>query len=557
MASVIINDDNLKNIAEAIREKGETNETYTPSEMADAIRSISGGGTPNAVQYVSQELTSEQQTQARANIGAQQKLTGSAGQIVGFDASGNAVAQDAPSGGGDSSVTIDTTLSVEGAAAEAKSTGTKIATAQSTATNAQTTANNAQTTANNANTAAADAKTAANNASTSAYMAMPGTLKWDGTIGDKEYVVIEQSEILIALVHVSDTVPMMLDNTCFVSMAGLLGESPSQQTNLCYVIQNEDGSYIISPNEEISDIDDMVVFIAPTDNCIFNGLSFPKKGVYFLAYSYLPLGIDFSLTNVSGLKTIGTSFSESCPMESRFETVSKTLSSETIGTTLTWDGTTDGYETISLMGTNVVRLADCTLSYEELATKTITGSITMSDGTIVEATNITIENTGKVSGILLADASGNSYTIYVAHTDNAVVEILVLPKAGFYFINQDGVYISSLSLGDYTFILSQSETSTYLKYEHLPEALRFGEIETEIRGDTLTWDGNTEGKINLDGEGFYLVSDAVPTLAELQKGGTVLASTSAGAEESVQFDAANVGSINENGTVLMVASGLR
>jgi len=43
MASVIIDDTNLKNIADAIREKNGTDETYVPSAMADAIKAIETG----------------------------------------------------------------------------------------------------------------------------------------------------------------------------------------------------------------------------------------------------------------------------------------------------------------------------------------------------------------------------------------------------------------------------------------------------------------------------------------------------------------------------------
>ena len=45
MANVIINDTNLTNIANAIREKNGLTDTYKPSEMATAILAIQGGGT--------------------------------------------------------------------------------------------------------------------------------------------------------------------------------------------------------------------------------------------------------------------------------------------------------------------------------------------------------------------------------------------------------------------------------------------------------------------------------------------------------------------------------
>jgi hypothetical protein len=44
MANVIINDTHLTNIADAIREKTGTSDTYKPGEMAAAISAITTGG---------------------------------------------------------------------------------------------------------------------------------------------------------------------------------------------------------------------------------------------------------------------------------------------------------------------------------------------------------------------------------------------------------------------------------------------------------------------------------------------------------------------------------
>lgn len=44
MASVIINEENLTNIANAIRNKNGSTTTYKPSEMAEAINNIVGSG---------------------------------------------------------------------------------------------------------------------------------------------------------------------------------------------------------------------------------------------------------------------------------------------------------------------------------------------------------------------------------------------------------------------------------------------------------------------------------------------------------------------------------
>ena len=42
--------------------------------------------------------------------------------------------------------------------------------------------------------------------------------------------------------------------------------------------------------------------------------------------------------------------------------------------------------------------------------------------------------------------------------------------------------------------------------------------ETTVMGDTLTWDGNTEGLSSV-ADLFYLISDVIPTLEDLQNGG--------------------------------------
>ena len=53
MANVIIDESSLYAIADAIREKLSVQTTYKPSEMADAIESISGGVTPTGTKQIS------------------------------------------------------------------------------------------------------------------------------------------------------------------------------------------------------------------------------------------------------------------------------------------------------------------------------------------------------------------------------------------------------------------------------------------------------------------------------------------------------------------------
>ena len=49
MPNVLVNDDSLKAIGNAIREKNGETTTYKPAEMAAAITAISGGGSSGYV----------------------------------------------------------------------------------------------------------------------------------------------------------------------------------------------------------------------------------------------------------------------------------------------------------------------------------------------------------------------------------------------------------------------------------------------------------------------------------------------------------------------------
>ena len=44
MANVLVEENSLQDIADAIREKTGTSDTYTPAQMGEGVRSISGGG---------------------------------------------------------------------------------------------------------------------------------------------------------------------------------------------------------------------------------------------------------------------------------------------------------------------------------------------------------------------------------------------------------------------------------------------------------------------------------------------------------------------------------
>lgn len=60
-----------------------------------------------------------------------------------------------------------------------------------------------------------------------------------------------------------------------------------------------------------------------------------------------------------------------------------------------------------------------------------------------------------------------------------------------------------------------------------------------VGGDTLTWDGNTDGLYNIFGM-FYHVSDIVPTIEDLKKGGVITHSTPADDAGDYTFDETSV-----------------
>lgn len=69
MSKKLYEESSIQDIANAIRSKNGTTDTYKVSEMASAINDISAGS-PDAVLYTPQTLTDAQKSQARTNIGA-------------------------------------------------------------------------------------------------------------------------------------------------------------------------------------------------------------------------------------------------------------------------------------------------------------------------------------------------------------------------------------------------------------------------------------------------------------------------------------------------------
>lgn len=99
-------------------------------------------------------------------------------------------------------------------------------------------------------------------------------------------------------------------------------------------------------------------------------------------------------------------------------------------------------------------------------------------------------------------------------------------EKGIHFTQDDIVITHSLTVNDYI----QTTEINPIPVGFLPESHQFGKLKT--KGDTLTWDGNMDGKTVIeisfreDEPTNYLVkvSDSTPTIAELQAGGTTIIS---------------------------------
>ena len=77
----------------------------------------------------------------------------------------------------------------------------------------------------------------------------------------------------------------------------------------------------------------------------------------------------------------------------------------------------------------------------------------------------------------------------------------------------------------------------------------FGDSPTG--GDTLYWDGNTEGLVDVGGIGC-LVSDKLPTMSDLANGGVIVGTMFDGSTVSIQFTASEVIDVDGDGSFITI-----
>lgn len=390
-------------------------------------------------------------------------------------------------------------------------------------------------------------------ASMTANMAMPGSLKWDGYVGDRECVIIGEDQVAEGVtcraqfVHVSDYVP----ETLFL----MLSEFPAEARTfpaMCSMSGIDTGEMHEIIEMQAQAADDMFImsqgfFYVPTDGYFIEGFTFPKKGWYFMSESACMGDIEMPMMYISGLKLGMVVFPDNA--DKYFETVEK--AGIVTSDTLTWDGDTTG------------RVCNSNKTFFKIS------DVVLTDSDLVNGIKYTASN-GYGGYISYEDLSSNIFddgrilidaSIMVVPIDNYNLDGTIYPESGIYFLGRDfgsdggWIYVASFTVPGYNFPYERTVETKVIKYEHLPKALQFGEMPTG--GDTMAWDGNTEGlpviSVELEGEMteiLYKISDAIPSASDLTNGmrfrikreDNVVQETEMPKEGFIYFDNGNIAS---------------
>lgn len=183
------------------------------------------------------------------------------------------------------------------------------------------------------------------------------------------------------------------------------------------------------------------------------------------------------------------------------------------GDTLTWDGNTDG---LVCVGGAFYKISDATPTENDFAN----GFSVVVGGEVVEFSKEMVSEMVAMIGADVLSFGGG----FVAYTDGASANDggFIFPEAGIYFYYGDDSKMTSITIPGYTGF--ETTVIKPIDTKYLPEHLQFGTETKEVGGDTLTWDGNTEGLLAVmitDEVGIYMVSDRVITPADAPNGLTL------------------------------------
>lgn len=181
-----------------------------------------------------------------------------------------------------------------------------------------------------------------------------------------------------------------------------------------------------------------------------------------------------------------------------------------LGDTLYWDGNTEGLESVDL---GDGRLFYC-ISPQQPSLDSY--SLTLSGGG--ESFTYTEENYPSIE--IIPGITMVAEIIFVVEDEGVGKDIdgIVFSKAGIYAAPEiDNAFFDLLSLTIPGYKGFETTTIKTIETKYLPEHLHFGTETKVVEGDTLTWDGNTEGLVSV-ADMIFKVSDAVPTKEDCANG---------------------------------------
>lgn len=208
----------------------------------------------------------------------------------------------------------------------------------------------------------------------------------------------------------------------------------------------------------------------------------------------------------------------------------------TYGDTLTWDGNTEGLTNIAGV---FFKISDSTPTLSDISNG---GVIIFNDG--AEQTFDSGEETDKCIMV-------SNNVVVIALEDNASLPngLTVAEKGVYFMATPEAPYVTSLTINGYNGFPMKGIKQLDNKY--------LEPFET-VGGDTLTWDGNTEGLecIDMMGDGstlFIHVSEATPTAESMSNGGAISCKIN-GESTVANFTSANVMQMYDGISAIMLSN---
>ena len=170
------------------------------------------------------------------------------------------------------------------------------------------------------------------------------------------------------------------------------------------------------------------------------------------------------------------------------------------GDTLTWDGNTEGLEVANGI---FYRVSDIFPSLSDLQ-----NGVSIAFNGSSENETATVQDMTEMFGVesyMLLDSNEQSAVMAISQTRT---ENGVTIKKGIYFANDGSTYVTTLTINGY----NGFETT-----ETVPLPNKYLDIIETVGGDTLTWDGDTDGLVSF--ETFYRISSEYPPF-EVAQGNT-------------------------------------